>query len=105
MLMEKEMGMLPACRRVRAISCGVLSTALIFLNLGERRRSKWAQWRGTMVKTGKNVAITTPHSKVRSSFPCSMISTQLLAAGHATDAAGLAFPMWVPSWGRARARL
>ena len=43
----------------------VISTALIFLNFGRGKWVKRAQWRGALLKTDKNVAITTPHSKVQ----------------------------------------
>ena len=62
------MGMLPAHRRrrrVRVLSCGVVSTASFFVDLGCRKWVKRSQWRGAILKTDKNVAITTPCSKVR----------------------------------------
>ena len=50
--------------RGRVISFRAVSTALIFLNFGRRKLVKRAQRRGTTLKTDKNVARTTPHSKI-----------------------------------------
>ena len=44
-----------ARRRGRAISCGVISTASIFLNFGGRKRVKRAQRRGPRLKTDKKM--------------------------------------------------
>ena len=57
--------MLPAGhrrRRVRAIRCGGIGSSF---NFGRRKSVPRAQWRGTTLKTDKNVAMTTPHSTVR----------------------------------------
>ena len=52
-------------RRVRPISFKVTGPVLVLLNFGLRKWVKWAQWRGTILKTDKSVVITTPYSKVR----------------------------------------
>ena len=52
-------------RRGKVTSFGVISTALLFLVFGGRKWVKRAQRRGAILKTDKNVAITTAHSRVR----------------------------------------
>ena len=72
----------------------VISTALIFLNFGKRKSVKLAQWRGTIVRTDKNVAITTPRSKVRFTkgtiSPVPRSSSKLRAAESAVPEATVA---------------